>query len=192
MTLKEIVPEDSGFTATNGIRIDSYVGLDAKQYMVGRFGENPITGTTFTHVTASAEGIEALREFFRHEEDERLSRWRSNVDTDIVGYAVDDASIRLVDEATHGNTSMFYRTDTDGLGPLSKAAREYFDAHPEPKPWDDGRFGEVWILTDEAGVQMPATFQAPGSWMFHGSMSSRFRDGLSITAGRKIWPEDAS
>lgn len=168
------------FIASNGIQVGA--GHTFARFDDG--GENTI-------FYIGIENMVALKDLFRHEEDERLSRWRSKVDPDIVGYAVDDASIRLVDEATHGNTSMFYRTDPDGLGPLSKAAREYFDAHPEPKPWDSAEPGEYWALTvggDEGLFKLTVD-----GWKHEGKARHPLASWKgSITAGRRIWPEDAS
>lgn len=140
----------------------------------------------------------ALREFFQFERDSELGRWRWPENPNYVVYAAPrhgtqavDFDLFIVNEVV-GASAEFSRVDDDGRAvgnDFDAAARAYFDAHPEPKPWHDARFGEVWALTDEAGVTMPATFQAPGVWMSHGSMTSRVRDVMNITAGRRVWPE---
>lgn len=141
---------------------------------------------TYPMQAAAGDDVQAIREFFRAEEDERLGRIRSEVDPDIVIYPVSTNQIRIIDQASHGNWATFDREDADGLGPMSRSAAAYFDAHPEPKPWHEAKEGEVWLITFK-GNEYPAIFQAGafrdsgGSW-----------DVDRITAGRRIWPEVAS
>ncbi|MBC8726083.1 hypothetical protein F6X37_32465 [Paraburkholderia sp. 31.1] len=61
------------FTASNGVTIRYTVGIDGAKRLIGT-SPRP-SGDEWTEATASPEGIEALREFFRAEEDKRLGRW---------------------------------------------------------------------------------------------------------------------
>lgn len=77
------------------------------------------------------------------------------------------------------------------LGHLShgrqRALREFFAAHPEPKPWHEAKPGEVWELTHDGNL---------GAWHVNGGGKEFFAPGAlldidneDITAGRRIWPE---
>lgn len=148
--------------------------------------------------------IDALREYFQAEEDKRLGRWRWPENPDYVVYLVGE---ELVDVLREGTVSEITRGpgreqgisrqkavewDRDYSQNFYGAARAYFDAHPEPKPWHDAKPGEVWLITtrnvsDERAVQVHGD-------QFH------YNDGVefpltydAIESGRRIWPvRDAS
>jgi hypothetical protein len=133
----------------------------------------------------------ALREFFRAEEDERLGRWRWPTDPALVVYPSRADWVTVVSE-TDGVASRFRPEDVDvALTLNARAARAYFDAHPEPKPWHDAEPEEVWILTID-GEEVLALIDEDRE--FHHRSQRRFRSVLdeSITAGRRIWPEVTS
>lgn len=191
MSLSEIVPEKvTDFTASNGLAV--WRGPLDDAIRVATSAGNPI-------VAVGSYYADAVAEFFRHEEDERLGRWRSKVDPDIIGYPLGDTSIRLVNEAMHGTTSMFSRLDADGLGPLSRAAQEYFADHPEPKPaWHDAKPGDIWELKS-AGAAKTAQYLVDDGRFFRLPLLAPVDPGwrpasfaAEFTAGRKVWPEDAS
>lgn len=187
------------FTASNGGHVATVRTAedgDRLTVHVGQAYNDETRGGTSTAYLIDAQ-VHALREYFQHERDTELGRWRWPENPDHVVYPPEqveggDGGVWVLCESDPG--SIRYASPGPEAWPsneayYARAARAYFDAHPEPKPWHDARFGEVWALTDEAGVTMPATFQAPGVWTSHGSMSSRVRDGMNITAARRIWPE---
>ena len=188
MTLKEIVPDTSGFTASNGIPVT--LTVDGRLIV-----EN--ADHTYPATIAADEHVQALREFFRHEEDERLARWRWPENTDYVVYPLGlDADgfryARVLLERTgasgtwqEGQRPSGALSHPDGLGIL--AAMAFFDAHPEPKPaWHDAKPGEVWVLTTH-GEEQPYC-RASNGWEIVGR--SYFILGDYITAGRRIWPDE--
>lgn len=195
------------FTASNGIQIADH-----------RFGK-AILDEDGTNRLASAfdflnpNDIDALREFFRAEEDERLGRWRWPEDPDYVVYPKpDDAFARMfgpdldlvILRESDGMTESYVRSVDQGGEPMAHrvghilAARAYFDAHPEPKPaWHDAQPGEVWALkiagseeiamrAVDAGHTRFWPIDGPEDAMTYGARSH------AITAGRRIWPEVAS
>ena len=164
------------------------VGLD-------KDGRIHLSRAGYENGTYTLETTEALRAFFQAERDETLGRWRDPVNPDWVVYPHDDVNTTVHDETTGAylNWSREQAEDDEysrGFG--FATARAYFQAHPEPKPWEKARPGydEIWVLTIH-GCEQPVyvdefrgepVFQVPG-----GETISPHRE--SITAGHRIWPE---
>lgn len=173
----------SEFTASNGIkvRIDSpYLDLH--------------TGQGWGAVGGSKE-TEAIREFFQHERDEELGRWRWPENSEYVVYAkkaTDPAtampSVRVISEST-GRSRDLERSVLNAcestLSAFGKAARAYFEAHPERKPWHDAKTGEVWVIT-VVGEESAWTVNNKGQ--FENPDSTYELTNPHITAARRIWP----
>lgn len=68
------------------------------------------------------------------------------------------------------------------------ALREFFEWEASRKPWDDAEDGEIWALT-VGGVE-DAYDRLGGNWFK--SNTARKPAVEKITAGRRIWPENAS
>ena len=192
------------YEASNGVVIEFKQDPDGKRYLLGTTQRTcgDMSGT-LTHATGSEEGVDALREFFRAEEDERLRRWRFPEDPDFVVYAAWTADpprrgvrgVTVLSESIphryavwEDNIDTLYGTsvDEDARKRARDAARAYFEAHPEPKPWHEAKEGEVWVITYK-GEEYPAIFQA-GMFRDHGGSWDPDR----ITAGRRIYPEATS
>lgn len=145
-------------------------------------------------VTVAAAGIDpayldALREFFQHERDEALGRWRSAEYPDFAVYAEKDGVHMTLDE----RTGQAYMTTREGVlgfdDEHAQAARAYFAAHPEPKPWHDAKPGEVWVLGIKGSILPDEAYQFTDGRFRPTSMRAfwpRFED---IATGRRIWPE---
>ena len=208
------------FTASNGYRVIANEG-GTVQFI----GPEPFT-SGIIQVFPGSEWWDALREFFQkdhpdlvaararwqHQEDARLGRWRWPENADYVVYLYSDAldGIRVMRESDghsivgsrewfekHGGEhSIFPKEQPLMYG----AARAYFDAHPEPKPWHDAKPGEVWV------VRLPGWGEVQGSVVTN---EKRFAmrnvddpvkrnpftlaiDDDRITEGRRIWPEATS
>ena len=134
------------FTASNGRSISTR--SDATQI----FDEAGLSMLeSFAHL--DTKDMQALREFFQAEADERYGVWRSPGDPDVMVYEINQDTVRVHDPSSHGNAATFSR-GTRGDGPLSRVARAYFDAHPEPKPipneprsaWVDKYGHDVWVV----------------------------------------------
>ena len=135
------------------------------------------------------ETTEALRAFFQAERDIELGRWRDTENPDMVAYRMpedDDGCgrcILLLDENTGDNHWEWERIATSGPG------LRYFAAHPEPepRPWEEAKPGEVWVLTRWGTAE---TFLVTGSEFITADLAVIVDlDDDSITAGRRIWPE---
>lgn len=74
------------------------------------------------------------------------------------------------------------------------ALREFFAAHPEPKPWHDAKPGELWMLTVYGAEHEFFIRSDGGSKIFAHRLDTSAEypitgDAGVITAGRRIWPE---
>jgi len=189
------------FTASNGIgvmRLDAGYGFrnvpDSQEVIgcsdgVSRYGIND----------AKAQ---ALREFFLHERDEQLGRWRWPERPDYVVTPFDgDPDHVLVVQESAGVACEFVRASAYGPSMsgyhsrLAPAARAYFDAHPEPKPWHDAEPGEVWVLTVDGSEEFPCSVSPSGpdfEPIAHPVWATLARGSDRITSARRIWPEEPS
>jgi hypothetical protein len=114
------------------------------------------------------EKVEALREFFRAEEDERLGRWRWPKNAGYIVYP--DARyphlVSVIDESTglrevRSKSKAGHKRDN-----FERAAAAYFDAHPEPKPkpWADAEYGDVWRFRTGDDRRHALAWRAHVSW----------------------------
>lgn len=179
------------FTASNGVAIDVADDLEnALGYDSGQ--------------------IQALREFFQHERDEELGRWRWPENPDYVVYpdlthdhevAFGDGLTYTVLRESDGVMKGYARAEDDHRGsvhrphdnPFALAARAYFAAHPEPKPWHDAQPGEVWVLTTEnVGDEIAARVADLNEMIVFEYIKGLTRIAVTdtrIVTGRRIWPE---
>lgn len=73
--------------------------------------------------------------------------------------------------------------------PHEQALREYFAQ--EPKPWEEAKAGEVWALTI-GGDEAAFTFSEGEFWpQYRKAVPLGLFELQAITAGRRIWPEEA-
>lgn len=148
------------FRASDGARIevhDNNSRIDIK-----------CTGSSGEQHFLSVKETQAAREFFQHERDEELGRWRWPENPDYVVYPViqsahemafgQNLSVMVFHEPT-GVLKGYCREEDQG-GDLTReypgAARAYFKAHPERKarPWSEARF-----ITWRNGAYLPQTAQ---------------------------------
>jgi len=190
----------SDFTASNGVRVEvetlSGNGVDVLTVSMGGLNDT-IVGTP---------RVQALREFFQKEEDDRLDRWRWPANPEYVVYAwtADPArnarGVTVLSESIprpytvwEDNIDTLYgpSADEDARALARKAAGAYFDAHPEPKPWHDAKPGEVWVFTlrDASDLSHAAVLDDCGDWTWTDGGQV---DLANIAGARRIWPEVAS
>lgn len=143
-----------------------------------------------TRTTVDLGDVETLREFFQHERDKELGRWRSRDEPNWVVYHAPNVNgdHYVLNELT-GNTALWGRDTARGSihsGESKAIAVEYFAAHPEPKPWHAAKPGEVWALIVD-GVEKAFTLH--GDLFRTGNLHDIEQTDGHITAGRRIWPE---
>lgn len=140
----------------------------------------------------------ALEEFFQAKRDRDLERWRCPTDPNLVVYE-NQVGVAFVFDEDAGDYQTVTREGAYAIEGLSyrRAARAYFEAHPESKPWHDANHGEVWEL-DFIGVSSWVAVEAgdgeeprPVFRDPHTVVQIEV-DDPKITAGRRIYPEDAS
>lgn len=173
------------FEASNGVEITSNGGrVTFKCTGTGELYPNG-------HQLTPAE-TKALREFFRAELDEELGRWRWPEGDDWVVRELDRDTfgrrrVECLNERTFEKTS-FNPVAATGESDKHRAARAYFEAHPERKPWEEAEDGEIWVLTGAGGLELPWLRQH-GDWISNTPSRLIRRNVDLITAGRRIWPE---
>lgn len=178
------------FTASNGLEIDARAN---GAYYVWEGDE---FGSILSHL--NPDEVEALREFFRAEEDERLGRWRwpENPDYVVHGGARDTFGRRqaiVINEGTTDKTA-FTPSSATGQSEKHRAARAFFDANPEQKPWHDAKPGDLWVL-DLRGSILSAEVYRFTEWRVFWPVDnpdSVYFDPTNpiIEDARKIWPTD--
>lgn len=159
-------------------------------------GDLGITGEDRITRYIKDEYLPAVRSFFQAERDEQLGRWRDPENPDWVVYPLpqqddrDGRCVRVVCER-----EALYRTFWEhevavrrGETKYGEVARNYFAAHPEPRPWHDAETGEGWLLTIE-GEERLAVVDDEGEFVT-ATRSFEAGDDL-ISAGRRIWPTDS-
>ena len=172
------------FTASNGISVmrnpDDGPDIDYQSWSIGNALE----------VLLAPHEVDALREFFLHEWDQELGRWRwpENPDVVVYVYNVNANRVRALSEST--GQSEWSQRGSESSDWYGRAARDYFAAHPERKPWHDAKPGEVWVLTAD-GKNHPWAIDTiyTDRFVHAGGHSIIPVDHPSITAGRRIWPE---
>ena len=185
------------FTASNGIQITMDPDRDGKVYLVGRRARGDEGQYLDTHVTGGPEGIAALREFFQHERDEERGLWRSP--TDPSWTAVRRNTTIYFQNEDHERSFHFVPKLEGSIrawsADLQALAYEYIEAHPERKPWEDAKAGDVWVIE----VECVESFAVHVVAEFFGAVSFQTPTGNKVnmtnstfTGFRKIWPEDAS
>lgn len=169
------------FVASNGIE----VGIDSGELLIGDPALSPLTPS----------GVIALYEFFQHQRDEELGRWRWPDDPNFVVYKdeldyVPGRNIVRVADESSGKHEWFTVAGfslPDLHDGFEQAAAAYFAAHLEPKPWHDAKPGEVWVVADENG-EHPYTVDETQFYDIHRDCAMDFTDE-GISAARRIWPE---
>jgi hypothetical protein len=174
------------FTASNGVEIT--VDEDGDYTFTG--GERAADRWV---VRPGGANETALREFFQAERDAELGRWRWSEHPEYVVYRVpehdddDGRSVRIMRE-TDGFCCSAWERLGDGDIEFFHAARAYFDAHPVPRPWENAKPGEVWVLTGAGGVEQP--WRRDNGFWLSCTTGARKYDAERATSGRRIWPED--
>ncbi len=186
------------FTASNGLEV---VQRETGGYRIAV----PNSSDLGVFNGVYADQAEALREFFRAEEDNRLGRWR--YDSTTVVYADGDRAVVLDERRPHLSNEFdrrhFIAPEPGLTTTLRLAARAYFDAHPEPKPWHDAKPGEVWLLRIPTGPTFdhaPAVVSssANGNVIFTAATyDAAGTEELALTASQityatRIYPEEVA
>ena len=137
----------------------------------------------------------ALREYFQAEQDEQLGRWRDPEIPEWVCYSrrTSPDVVYVLNEYE----GLSYRRERGQAvypdGESSEVAGRYFQAHPEPKPWNAAQPDEIWVLT--INNDREEVFRCGENGLYSLKTGNPLGSLLScshnkITAGRRIWPEE--
>lgn len=183
----------SEFTASTGTRVMATEGVYSLRVM-------PTDGSL---ILISSGGELALREFFQHERDQELGRWRWPENPDYVVYQAPDCAdydLRIMCESS-GDSMVYSRLEDDGNkrnhpweSSWARAARAYFAAHPEPKPWHSAKLGEVWEVQTRTKTHGCAVVRGRGEEfrdliMFRSDEIHIAVKDTRIESARLVWPE---
>lgn len=186
------------FIASNGIELRSNGRGWLERRNGGKFGTG-VWGEVGAVITRDPALVwDALREFFQHERDEELGRWRWPKDTRYVVYEIDSDQLRVLYEPS-GVSVVVRLSNLSDAAPGKNfvgAANAYRAAHQPPKPWHDAKPGEVWAVTWD-GRETPCLVveSAISSNGLVFNDTSRETPGVlapCITNARRIWPEVVS
>lgn len=188
------------YTASNGGTIRVEVG-----------GRTTVTDHTRERLSDTAETISrtaylnaaqasTLREFFQHERDEELGRWRWPENPEWLavegerspeGRTVVVVNERTLDRFWFNERVMTIPADASAA---HKAGCAFFEAHPKRRPWVDATPGEVWVLTlpDPGDVDAEIVTVATTYGTFTaGSMSEWTLNDERIVTARRVPTEEA-
>lgn len=182
------------FEASNGVtvkRVRAGLYVQGEAVKFDRLREKLQAGS-YGDFTPAVQ--DALREFFQHERDEEIGRWRWPENPEYVVYHAKNVNgdHKVMRESDgHG---MFWGRDMapapHSSDDLESAAHAYFEAHPEPKPWHEAKPWETWVFTID-GKEQSATLDEDREFRdrsFHTCSWMHVKDDR-ISAGRRIWPE---
>lgn len=148
---------------------------------------------TLNGVTVEQES--ALREFFQHERDEELGRWRHPDYPDFYARRVSKGEVGVWSEKTNQ-----YRIVCEPMEQYTyntaerQVARLFLEAHPEPKPWHEAKPGEIWVVAIKGVIAAPEPYRVIDGMLRPVSNPDRFwvaPDSPEITNARRIWPEES-
>jgi len=177
---------DTRFTASNGLYVEN-----GQVYLPDGTRANVSSVRAVVLIEYGAHKAQAQR-------DAELGRWRSVDHPDYSAVGAGDDSVRVCDESVlrvWGFTRKEAAEDPNAYWAITSevacsVAREYFAAHPEPKPWHDAGPGELWSLMTADGDAVYLAIVADDYGMEFVGLKDRFSVGYTgITAGRRIWPE---
>lgn len=138
--------------------------------------------------TFTAKEVEALRAYFQAERDKELGWWRASPDYVVKPRAdngIESRSVTVLNERLAVNIPVW--EDDDIRSEYGIAARAYFDAHPEPKPWHEAKPGEAWLLTFNGLTRKPHLVSFDRKFVNDGGIVYDL-DHHRITAGYRIYP----
>ena len=177
---------DTRFTASNGWYVEGGMLHRSDDRSFG-----PIRGE------AASASIEYGAHQARAERDAVLGRWRSVEHPDFVAYDHGDGRIRFLRELdgvsysfARDYMSIRYPAECAEF-PFLVVAREFFESHPEPKPWEQAEPGEVWSLRVGCNqVLVGAVCVEKGkAWR---NAKTGFGIDLDITHGDLVWKPEVT
>lgn len=132
-------------------------------------------------------------EYFLAKRDADLGRWRCPTDLDWVAREGErDAFGRRTVVVFNERTFEFHQYNELVAGEVAdaetarhRAARTYFEAHPERKPWEDAKPGEAWVLEVPAGPVVAVRRFDGGFYDYEGNRLAMER----VSDARRIYPE---
>ena len=148
-------------------------------------------------IILSEEEMDELRAHLQAERDEQLGRWRDPENPDWITYPSDKEDAVWVFNEREGGSSQYWTRGIAGFhdpaytgySASHYAADRYFQAHPDPNPWRAAQPDEIWVLTDGDRSEVFRCGEHGLYQLKTGNPLCRVFPILTITSGRRIWPE---
>lgn len=160
------------------------IGAPGFRARSGRMVQVRENGTvTFDHANGylSAETAMDAEEFYQHQRDLELGRWRWPENPHVVVYRREDGLLALDEQTGHTrfhDPKVMRFTRRNGSSLLEQALFAYAERHPERMPWEDAKPGEVWAVVPngDAWVLQSGEFQFDdGSTLYAGQIKEAHR-----------------
>lgn len=177
------------FTASNGHRFESRGPDNKGREVLSMVFMRPNDEPFHTERQFAADDVQALREFFQHERDQELGRWRWPENPEYVVYRASGSRAVVIKELTGESRAINTLGTVKGLAlPVNDLFERAATAwrNVSRKPWHDAKPGEVWALTVDG---KETAFTLHGDLFRTGALWDIEQTDRHITAGRRIWPE---
>lgn len=177
----------SEFMTSNGFTITNHSG-----------GEGIMSFSGGAKTLIDWPEVQALREYFQAERDTTngVWRWPENPEYVVKAWGDEPDAVYVLHEKTLNIVKTYRQVVKDAdqfFHQTRQAARAYFDAHPEHKPWHEALPQQVWLLT-EGGREFPAIVtigEEGGDYKFTTSNYRVIRlDDPVIQHAERIWPKE--
>lgn len=160
------------FTASNGVRAQIAEGGSIRWAAPG----SETFGNLYDYSVGSLLDV-ALAEFYRFRDDERVGRWRSSADPTWTA-VVQSGSNMVIFRNDDGDRAFTASDRKDSLhqwsGDLREIAREYFAAHPEPKPLPD--VDGIYAVSPQVHPYERLIQRRDGQWLHLRRSASEFEN----------------
>lgn len=145
------------FEASNGVVVEDNCNGDKDYWNI----TGPRGG-----IAVNRDEQDALREFFRHERDEELGRWRDTVNPSYFVIKNDYDRVVVVNERSSRWTEVTPKIVADYPDVIveHQVGARYFAAHPVQQPWHNAGRDDVWKFTTKDGRRAALAWRSLDDW----------------------------
>lgn len=169
-------------------------GFKARNGMTVREGDDGSLKVGNVDGYLSQAAAYAADEYFQAKHDEDLMRWRDPLEPDRVVSRMIGGGIHVYDERAL-TYSIFtrpafgghaVRTSVGDFG-FTATADRFFEAHPEPKPWEAAKRGDVWAITTPVFEEPVAATWTASRFAIPDGAFTEYVSVESVTSAELVW-----